>query len=239
MNEWFQPLRSNRGYWNTSSQWSAPQRHTFQPLRSNRGYWNLYYVDTTQRSYTVPTATIQSRILKHAKQIDEFTGVEIVPTATIQSRILKLIWKGWETPSRFSFQPLRSNRGYWNKPHSPIFSPCLFVPTATIQSRILKRKGRRMEYAGHWVRSNRYDPIEDTETSLLSFLLSVFQLVPTATIQSRILKLPHKISTFFGKTVPTATIQSRILKHRKRTILTYLTVSSNRYDPIEDTETLA
>ena len=209
----------------------------FQPLRSNRGYWNFKSLYDKWFFCRVPTATIQSRILKRV--LRRWRGaMASVPTATIQSRILKRVLRRWRgamasSSNRYDpiedtetsycnckglpntpFQPLRSNRGYWNSdafitysffdPFQPLRSNRGYwniiaqsawpqsanVPTATIQSRIVKPSSR-VPCCTSSTSSNRYDPIEDTETTGTDHQ-DLYPNVPTATIQSRILKHGQK-----------------------------------------------
>ena len=88
------------------------------------------------------------------------------------------------------------------------------------------------------MRSNRYDPIEDTETICLCQ-----QLIREETSSNRYdpiedtETLPVVWQEYTEYSVPTATIQSRILKHLLKLSLNTEGWRSNRYDPIEDTET--
>ena len=134
----FQPLRSNRGYWKLKSKATAKSGRKFQPLRSNRGYWKHFRQLTHIIDSKVPTATIQSRILKDVVGWS-LNQARNVPTATIQSRILKAVFFGFGKLAIKPFQPFDPTIEDTESIILIVLHLLLFfVPTATIQSRILK-----------------------------------------------------------------------------------------------------
>ena len=87
--------------------------------------------------------------------------------------------------------------------------------------------------------SNRYDPIEDTESRSRSQRRTKLDRVPTATIQSRILKDSATLPANGGAACSNRYDPIEDTESDIALALGVKSVSSNRYDPIEDTESRA